>query len=409
MIFSLKKNNDADTTLPQVKSLFHLMKSYPIHDDGFLHSLEPFIKIYDARVASVYLFESRTNIFLLRKWCGEEPSRHSISSDYEFVKYLHVNNGAVYRRDFEKKMMNELREPALFYFQQTLSNIVLPILDQGKWVALINLKVEFKKADNVALFDLILNLYADALKKWVHYQEILQNNKKLSEISHVKNQLLANVTHELQTPLHGILGVAEVMAENAQSSPGLMKQIGMIRKSGEDLHRTVEGIIKLMQIESKKSEQKFEKVSLSEIIREIADIYSEACQNKKLRFALPELQGGVFVFADPDQIRTVLINLLSNAVKFTQKGEIKIDLHKSGDMLRLSVCDTGIGIDDDKLSLIFEEFYQVDGSHTRIYGGTGLGLAIVKKIISLHGGKIWVESQKGTGSRFTFTLPLYPV
>jgi two-component system sensor histidine kinase ChiS len=75
----------------------------------------------------------------------------------------------------------------------------------------------------------------------------------------------------------------------------------------------------------------------------------------------------------------------------------------------LSVCDTGIGIDDDKLSLIFEEFYQVDGSHTRTYGGTGLGLAIVKKIISLHGGKIWVESQKGTGSRFTFTLPMYPV
>ena len=409
MIFSLKKTSETDNTLPQVKSFVHLTRSYPIHDEGFLHSLEPFIKIYDARVASVYLFENRTNMFLLKKWCGEEPSRHSISSDYEFVKYLHVNNGAVYRKDFEKKMANELREPALFYFQQTLSNIVLPILDQGKWIALINLKLDFKKNDNVALFDAIFNLYADSLKKWVHHQEVVQSNKKLSEISHVKNQLLANVTHELQTPLHGILGMTEVMADSAQSSPGLMKQIEMIRKSGEDLHRTVEGIIKLMQIESKKSEQKFEKVNISEIVQEIVGIYAETCQTKKIRFSLPELQGNIFIFADPDQIRTVLINLLSNAVKFTQKGEVKLDLHKSADMLRVSVHDTGIGIDDDKLNLIFEEFYQVDGSHTRIYGGTGLGLAIVKKIISLHGGKIWVESQKGTGSRFTFTLPMYPV
>lgn len=409
MIFTLKKNPEPDATLSQVKSFVHLMKSYPIHDEGFLHSLEPFIKTYDARVASIYFFESRTNMFLLKKWCGNEPSRHSISADYEFVKYLHVNNGSVYRRDFEKRIMNELRELALFYFQQTLSNIVFPILDQGKWVALINLKVEFKKNIHAVLFDLILNLYADALKKWIQHQEVVQNNKKLSEISHVKNQLLANVTHELQTPLHGILGMAEVMAESTKNHPELIKQIGMIRKSGEDLQRTVEGIIKLMQIESKKSEQKFEKVSIFEIIQEISGIYSETCQKKRIHFILPKHEGDIFVFADPDQIRTVFINLLSNAVKFTQKGEVKLDLHKSVDMLRLSVCDTGIGIDDGKLSLIFEEFYQADGSHTRIYGGTGLGLAIVKKIILLHGGKIWVESQKATGSRFTFTLPLYPV
>lgn len=409
MIFSLKKNSEPDSTLSQIKSFTHLMKSYPLHDEGFLHSLEPFIKTYDTKLASIYLFESRTNMFLLKKWCGEEPSRHSISADYEFVKYLHVNNGVVYRKAFEQKMTNELREPALFYFQQTLSNTVFPILDQGKWVALINLKVEFKKNTHIILFDLMLSLYADALKKWIQHQEVVQDNKKLSEISHVKNQLLANVTHELQTPLHGILGMTEVMAESAKNHPELIKQIEMIRKSGEDLHRTVEGIIKLMQIESKKSEQKFEKVGIFEIIHEIAGIYSETCQSKKIRLVLPKNEGNIFVFADPDQIRTVLINLLSNAVKFTQKGEIKLDLHKSVDMLRVSVCDTGIGIDDDKLSLIFEEFYQVDGSHTRIYGGTGLGLAIVKKIISLHGGKIWVESQKGTGSRFTFTLPMYPV
>jgi len=105
----------------------------------------------------------------------------------------------------------------------------------------------------------------------------------------------------------------------------------------------------------------------------------------------------------------VLMNLIGNAVKFTSNGKITIDVHKSGEMLHVSVQDTGIGIDENKLDLIFEEFYQVDGSHTRVYGGTGLGLAIVKKIVSLHGGRIWAESRPGQGTKFTFTIPLFPL
>jgi len=128
-----------------------------------------------------------------------------------------------------------------------------------------------------------------------------------------------------------------------------------------------------------------------------------------VQLIIPKSEGEVLVYAHPDQIRTVLMNLIGNAVKFTKKGEIKVEIQKSGENLHISIADTGIGIDDDKLGLIFEEFFQADGSHTRVYGGTGLGLAIVKKIITLHGGRIWVDSQIGVGTCFHFTLPVYPV
>jgi len=103
------------------------------------------------------------------------------------------------------------------------------------------------------------------------------------------------------------------------------------------------------------------------------------------------------------------MNLIGNAVKYTEAGFVRVAFEKAADWIYVSITDSGIGIDEDKQHLIFEEFYQVDGSHTRVYGGTGLGLAIVKKIITLHGGRIWVESQRGAGAQFKFTLPVYPV
>jgi len=183
----------------------------------------------------------------------------------------------------------------------------------------------------------------------------------------------------------------------------------LIKKSGNELHKTVNNILQLVQIEAKKNQNIKEKVNILSLIEEVALLYSETCQKKKVSIVIPKSDREIFVYIHPDQIRTVLMNLIGNAVKFTQEGNIRIELKKSGEMLHVTIIDTGIGIDDDKLSLIFEEFYQADGSHTRMYGGTGLGLAIVKKIVTLHGGRVWVESKKGLGSTFTFTVPMYPI
>lgn len=408
-MFSSKKAKESDTLLPRFHSFLHLLKNYSIEDEGYFNSLSQFTKVINSSCASIYLYEKKTNMFLLKKWVGIEPTRYSISGDYEFLNYLKVHLSCVFRSEFEKKNVSELRQPALLYFQETLSNAVMPVMSNNEWMALINVNIDVSNSKERVWNDFLLQLYADSLRKWVCYQDIFQKNKKLSEVRHVRDQLLANVTHELQTPLNGILGITEALLDDAEVADSVKKSLKMLQESGLELHKTVDGILKLMQIEAKKNEPKCEKINIFSLIEEVACLFTEACQAKGVNLIIPQSEKEIHVFVDPDQIRTVLINLLGNAVKFTEQGEIKVVVKKSGEMLHVSISDTGIGIDDDKLHLIFEEFYQADGSHTRIYSGTGIGLAIVKKVISLHGGRIWVESQKDVGSCFSFTLPMYPV
>jgi signal transduction histidine kinase len=403
---SKTKKGSLDVVL--LKALKQFFSSFLLDHDSFWDSLDFVAKSLQASQASLYLYEPKTNIFLLKKWYGKEPVKYSISADYEFIKYLKVKSELVHKQEFGDRSASELREPALFYFQQTLSSVVLPVLDGKNWIALINLSVDQKQAQDY-VFQFSLDLYADMFLRWCQHQKLLIENKKLSELSHVKNQLLANVTHELKTPLNGILGISSALLEAGELPEDTAKHVSMIQKSGEELKTTVDNILKLVQIESKKNEVKCEKTDFHLLMHDVLSLFQVSCEQKNITLYAPKADKRLFIFVDPDQIRTVFINLLGNAVKFTEQGTIKVDISKNGEMLYVSITDTGIGIDEDKLSLIFEEFYQGDGSHTRVYGGTGLGLAIVKKIITLHSGRVWVESQKGVGSRFTFTLPMYPI
>jgi len=396
----------------KLDTFIHVIKSHAVHAENFLDSLTQFSRVFDAEYGSIYLYEKKTNLFLMRKWFGHEPTRYSVSGDYEFITLLKKRAGTIHRKEFTAKTTNEMRQPALFYFQQTLSNVVCPVIDNGEWLGLINLQVDdFLDNEGQVMFDSLLEIYVDTFKRWLCCQKLMEDNKRLSELSDIKNQLLANVTHELQTPLNGILGVSEALLDFPQDeiTAQVKDHINLIKKSGNELNNTVSNLLKLVQIEAKKDHLKKEKIDILMLIKEVALLYSDSCQKKNINITIPKSEETVFVFSSADQIRTVLMNLVGNAIKFTPKGQITIKIQKSGEMLHISIADTGIGIEDDKLDLIFEEFYQADGSHTRLYGGTGLGLAIAKKIVALQGGRIWAESQQGHGSCFTFTLPMYPV
>lgn len=409
MLFFKKKNNPDSDYAVRLNLFFQLLQSHPVQTGNFLDSLTHFTRIVDALSASIYLYEKKTKLFLLKKWSGEKPSRFSISADYEFVRHLRLRESLVFRDEYAKKSANEMRQAALFYFQQTLSTLVCPLRDNGEWLGLLHVRLDEGQKASPALLTGLVALYGDAVKRWLAYQDVFQKNRKLSEVSHVKNQLLANVTHEFQTPLNGILGVAEALLEDRELSAGHSHAVKLIQKSGRALSKTLGNLLELVQIEARKSQRPREKVNLVALIHEVALLFQETCREKGVAIRVPPAGQRQYVFIQPDQIRTVFMNLIGNAVKFTEKGTIAIELTRSGEMVRVTVADTGVGIEEDKLHLIFEEFYQADGSTTRLYGGTGLGLAIVKKIIGLHGGRIWAESQKGVGSTFTFTLPLYPV
>lgn len=411
MIFKLNKDKTESLPLTVLSSWLELLKMYPVDSDHFLDSLDHFVKAFSFSSASLYFYEKKTNTFLLKKWVGQEPLRFSVSANYEFLTQLKLRDSAIHRKEFLARSSNELRQPALFYFQNLLCNMSQPVLNEGQWLAVVNVYVPDKSPLGSSVIDFLLTWYASFLRDGLHYQAVASENKKLSEVSHIKNQLLANVTHELNTPLNGILGISEALLDMPENeAAGSMKNaIKIIQKSAQDLHKTLGNILSLMQIEAKKSESRFEKTDLVPLVHEIGALFSDACQAKKITLVLPMATERHLVFVDPQQTRTVLMNLVGNAVKFTAVGRIVVGIVKSGEVFKVSVSDSGIGMDDDKLDLIFEEFYQVDGSRTRVYGGTGLGLAIVKKIVTLHGGRIWVESQKNLGSQFTFTLPQYPI
>ncbi len=388
-------------------SYLRLMQTHPITTENFLDSFAQLGNIFEAESGSLYLYESKANVFVLKKSFGTSPDRLSISGDYEFLSYLKSREGPVFRDEFVKNATHDMRQPALIYFQNTHASLCYPILSEGEWCGLINLDVFDDKEESK--LSILLGLYGDALARWLTYQSTAEQNRKLSEVAHVKDQLISNVTHELHTPLNGALGGCDVLLAHPNLDTDQKQSVLMIQKSTRELQRTIDQILSLVQIESKQTQLSREKVDLSTLVYEVSALYTDVCQPKGVVLHVPSASESISVYANADQMRAVFMNLIGNAVKYTEAGFVRVGFEKVADWIYVSIADSGIGIDEDKQHLIFEEFYQVDGSHTRVYGGTGLGLAIVKKIITLHGGKIWVESQKGAGAQFKLTLPVYPV
>ncbi len=226
-----------------------------------------------------------------------------------------------------------------------------------------------------------------------------------------KSQFLANMSHEIRTPLNGVITMAEIMAAGDLSAPQRQK-LDVVRNSSAALLLILNDLLDLSKIEAGHVELLVEDHDLSGLLREMHDSYSPMLRQKGLEpiLSLPAELGGHWRI-DAYRLRQVISNLMSNALKFTAQGSITLGGQvnwPSPDeaIVTLTVSDTGIGIPQDKIDRLFEKFVQVDGSTTRQYGGTGLGLAICRELVSMMGGKIWIESVEGEGSTFYVRLPL---
>lgn len=241
-------------------------------------------------------------------------------------------------------------------------------------------------------------------------RELRRSRKTEMEANRTKSLFLANITHELKTPLNAILGFSEHLLESALD-PEQEKYVEIIRKSSEHLHTLVNEILTLSRL-NEEAEPKREAFILREQLEFVYNVLSPRAKSKELDFTL-EVNKDVpdNLIGDPLSIREILMNIAGNAIKFTRKGYVKIlvervSMDKSGVILNFTVADSGIGIEKTHQDSIFEQFSQIDSTITRKYGGTGLGLSITKKLVTLMNGKIKVESAPGAGTRFYLTLPL---
>ncbi|HHS96492.1 MAG TPA: GAF domain-containing protein [Chloroflexi bacterium] len=240
------------------------------------------------------------------------------------------------------------------------------------------------------------------------YQEAVETAERLKEIDRLKSQFLANMSHELRTPLNSIIGFSRVILKGIDGPITEMQRqdLEAIYNSGQHLLGLINDILDISKIEAGKMELDFKPVDLKEVIHGVMSTAIALVKDKPI-----ELQQSVpadlpTIIADERRVRQILLNLVSNAAKFTDEGFIRVEVTYDDEYVTISVSDTGIGIPEDKLPKIFEAFTQVDASPSRKYGGTGLGLTITKSFIELHGGEIWVESEVGKGSTFTFRLPI---
>ena len=240
------------------------------------------------------------------------------------------------------------------------------------------------------------------------FDEIQDKSRQLEVASQHKSQFLANMSHELRTPLNAILGYTELMADGIygqlpEKTLGVLKRL---ESNGRHLLGLINDVLDLSKIEAGQLVLELSDYSLEDIAQTVRSTLEPLAADKKLAFKVemvPKMPAG---HGDGRRLTQVVINLVGNAIKFTDVGEVVIKATATDGSFHLSVRDTGPGISAADQAKLFQEFQQADNAITRKKGGTGLGLAISKRIIEMHGGKIWVESQVGKGSTFSFTVPV---
>ncbi|MFQ5433501.1 MAG: PAS domain S-box protein, partial [Anaerolineae bacterium] len=308
-----------------------------------------------------------------------------------------------------RKTIDFLPHPLL---PNTQAELAMPMIVGDKLLGVLDLQSEqvgFFREEEMDVYRTLASQVGVAVQNATLFSEQVATADKLREVDRLKSEFLASMSHELRTPLNSIIGFADVLLEGLDGDlNGRMEEdVRLIRNSGSHLRELIGEILDMSKIEAGRMELRYERIDMRQMAQDIIATAKPLAQEKELGLFLELADDVEIVEADRTRIRQVMWNILGNAIKFTERGHVKLTVDIDDDeMARIGIHDTGIGIKPEDVHIVFEQFRQVDGKLNRKAGGTGLGMPITKKLIEIHGGDIWVESEMGTGSTFWFTLPL---
>jgi GAF domain-containing protein len=403
--------------LSEVSTLYTLAKQVisSLELNTVLDSIVSTLKLsINCRACSIFLLDEESQMLEIKAAAGITPR-------WRKEARLKMGEGIVGKAVAEGKPLYvpDVRQgPTFTPFDPAMRSLLaVPMISKGKVIGA--LCIDDNRPDTFSPDDgRLLAIAAAQAAVAIENAQLYESSKKRAEelakaydelraLDRLQKEFMQNVSHELRTPLTFIKGYVELMLEEAMGELSELQRnsLHIVARRADVMTRLINNLLSLQQVEMESPRPV--SVSLAKVTM-IALESAEAAATKAgivLTADIPETLPPVW--ADPKYLQQVFDNLLGNAIKFSPDGgKITVCIREEGEYLRVAVSDTGIGIHEDHLERIFERFYQVNGSSTRLFGGTGLGLALVKKAIEAHGGKVWAESQLGQGSTFFFTLPI---
>lgn len=276
---------------------------------------------------------------------------------------------------------------------------VLVTKDGQKKSVIINASLEF---------DRIAGMVLDITERKTVENELIKAKEKAEESDRLKSSFLANLSHEVRTPMNGIVGFAELLLEDELDIDSKRLYVDTVIQNSYHLLKIISDIIEISKIETEQLTINNHEFSLNSMIGDLERLYAERASGKSINFSFSDFCDGenLVLVSDEAKIRLILSHLLDNAIKFTETGSIKARCEKSEKYLYFFIEDTGCGIPKAFEKLIFEPFRQAEDSYNRNYGGNGLGLSIARAYVELLGGNIWLESNTPSGAVFAFRLPM---
>ncbi len=367
-------------------------------------------RVVGASGASLIIRDAK-GTFQIKATQGLKPFSFNVDEVRPFLDWIENHREVISRRELvQTKGHKAMKSEGLSYFVRFNAEACIPLFVSDKLYGVINIGSRESGSYDSATRDLLKLMavqFATAIHNANLYQAMVRQNLELQQVSRFKTEMLANVSHELRTPLTGIIGISELMLEGADGtvSEEQVRHAEMIHRSGVRLLSTVSALVDISKIESNCLMLNVQRINMERLAARAADNLP-LTKHTRLELNLPDNMPRVY--GDEKYLTQVMRHLLGNAAKFTKQGRITVDAEKCGEMLKVRVKDTGVGIAKNKQKMIFEGFCQADGSITREHEGMGLGLTISKKLVELHGGRMWLTSKEGRGSEFQFTLPLKP-